>query len=204
MIGSKVFWNKSAIKYAKAAIKDIKTYQKKLSITQQYLNKESEVLEFGCGTGGTAIIHAPFVKKIVATDISEKMIEIAKNKAIECNVKNVIFRENTLDELILYNQDYDVILGLNVIHLLEDVDNSINYIYKLLKNNGVFISSTSLIGEVNLVFRLLLSLMQFIGLAPYVSVLTKNQFISKLNKAGFTVEFEWQTSSESIFIVAKK
>ncbi|KPH93966.1 SAM-dependent methyltransferase [Pseudoalteromonas porphyrae] len=204
MIGSKVFWNKSAIKYAKTAIKDIKTYQKKLSITQQYLNKESEVLEFGCGSGGTAIIHAPFVKQIVATDISEKMIEIAKNKAIECNVKNVIFRQNTLDELILHNQDYDVILGLNVIHLLEDVDNSINYVYKLLKNNGVFISSTSLIGEVNLVLRLLLSLMQFIGLAPYVSVLTKNQFISKLNKAGFSVEFEWQTSSESIFIVAKK
>lgn len=46
--------------------------------------------------------------------------------------------------------------------------------------------------------------MQFIGLAPYVSVLTKNQFVSKLNKAGFSVEFEWQTSSESIFIVAKK
>lgn len=204
MISSKKFWDKSAKKYVKTAIKDEITYQKKLSITQQYLNKESEVLEFGCGSGGTAIIHAPYVKQIVATDISEKMIEIAQKKAKECNIKNVIFKQSTLDELILHNQDYDAILGLNVIHLLDDLDSSIHYIYKLLKNNGVFISSTSLIGEVNVVFRLLISMMQFIGLAPYVCVLTKKQLISKLIKAGFYVELEWQTSRESIFIVAKK
>ena len=40
-----------------------------------------EVLEFGCGTGGTAIIHAPYVKHIRAIDISGNMIAIAKGKA---------------------------------------------------------------------------------------------------------------------------
>ncbi|MDO6528110.1 class I SAM-dependent methyltransferase [Motilimonas sp. 1_MG-2023] len=204
MISSKKFWDGSAKKYVKTAIKDEVTYQKKIAITQQYLNKDCDVLEFGCGSGGTAIIHAPYVKKIFATDISEKMIEIAEKKARECNVENVIFKQNTLDELILQKQDYDVILGLNVLHLLEDVDISIHYIYKLLKNNGVFISSTSLIGEVHVVFRLLISIMQFIGLAPHVCVLTKNQLVSKLIKAGFSVELEWVTSRESIFIVAKK
>lgn len=204
MIRSKRFWDKSAKKYVKTAIKDEVTYQKKLAITQQYLNKNSDVLEFGCGSGGTAIIHAPYVKQIVATDISEKMIEIAQNKARDCNVKNVIFKQNTLDELILQKQDYDVILGLNVLHLIEDLDNSIHYVYKLLKSNGVFISSTSLIGEVNVMFRWLIAIMQFVGLAPYVACLTKKKLTNKLIKAGFSVELEWQTSRESIFIVAKK
>jgi cyclopropane fatty-acyl-phospholipid synthase-like methyltransferase len=40
-----------------------------------------ELLEFGCGTGGTAIIHAPHVKHIRAIDISPRMIEIAKSRA---------------------------------------------------------------------------------------------------------------------------
>jgi len=38
-------------------------------------------LEFGCGTGSTALLHASFVKHMTATDISDEMIEIAKQKA---------------------------------------------------------------------------------------------------------------------------
>jgi cyclopropane fatty-acyl-phospholipid synthase-like methyltransferase len=37
---------------------------------------DMEVLEFGCGTGSTAIVHAPHVKELRAIDISEKMIGI--------------------------------------------------------------------------------------------------------------------------------
>lgn len=204
MINSKTFWDKNAKKYTKAAIKDEVTYQKKLAITQQYLNKNSDVLEFGCGSGSTAIIHAPYVKQIVATDISEKMIEIAKKNADECKVKNILFQQNTLERLVSQEKYYDVILGLNILHLLEDVDSSIDHVYKLLKDNGVFISSTSLIGEVNVMFRWLISIMQFVHLAPYVACLTKKQLINKLIKAGFSIELQWKTSHESIFIVAKK
>jgi len=53
--------------YAKSPIRDVKTYQEKLEVTRDYFNSESQVFEFGCGTGTTAINHAPFVGKIVAT-----------------------------------------------------------------------------------------------------------------------------------------
>ncbi|GAA0819899.1 class I SAM-dependent methyltransferase [Colwellia asteriadis] len=204
MIDSKKFWDKCAKKYTKTVIKDQVTYQKKLAITQQYLSKNSEVLEFGCGSGGTAIIHAPFVKQIVATDISEKMIKIAKTKANKCNINNIIFQQSTLDNLVVQERHYDVVLGLNILHLLEDVDRSINHVYKLLKSNAIFISSTSLVGEVNVIFRWLIVIMQFLGLAPYVDFLTKKQLTDKLIKAGFSIELEWQSSHESIFIIARK
>ncbi|MDO6427678.1 class I SAM-dependent methyltransferase [Thalassotalea sp. 1_MG-2023] len=204
MIDSKKFWDKSAKKYAKSTIKDEVTYQKKLTITQQYLNKNSNVLEFGCGSGCTAIIHAPYVRKIVAIDISEKMIEIAEKKADKEKVKNIIFQQNTLEDLDLNKEKYDVILGLNILHLLEDVDYSIHHVYTLLNSDGVFISSTSLIGEVNIMLKCLIPIMQFVGLAPYVTYLTQKQLINKLTKAGFSIELAWRTSHESIFIVAKK
>jgi len=204
MKDSKQFWDKSAEKYVKSPIKDEATYHKKLAITQEYLNSHSQVLEFGCGSRGTAILHAPHVQHIVATDISDKMVEIAQQKAIKAGVENICFQQGTLDNLNVQDESFDAVLGLNVLHLLEDVDGSINKAHQLLKNDGVFVSSTSLIGEVNIVFRWLISAMQFLGLAPYVSRFTRNQLIAKLVEAGFSIEREWQTSHESVFIVAKR
>jgi len=40
-----------------------------------------QVLEFGRGTGSTAIAHALYVKHIHATDVSSKMFEITQGKA---------------------------------------------------------------------------------------------------------------------------
>lgn len=204
MEDSKQFWDKSAEKYVKSPIKDESIYQKKLAITQEYLKPESRILEFGCGSGATAIFHAPYVKEIIATDISDNMIEIAKQKAIESGIDNIYFQQGTLNDLNFQDESFDAILGLNVLHLLQDIDGAIIRIHQLLKNGGVFISSTSLIGEVNVVFRWLISAMQLFNLAPYVSRLTRDQLITKFMKAGFSIEREWQASHESVFIVAQK
>jgi len=204
MKDSKTFWDKAAEKYIKSPIKDEAAYQKKLAITQAFLRPDDKVLEFGCGSGATAIFHAPHVAQVVATDISDKMIEAAQRKAVEAGVKNIVFQQGTLDSLQFKNESFDAVLGLNVLHLLEDVDGAIVKVHQLLKNEGVFVSSTSLIAEINLAFRWLISGMQLLGLAPYVSRFTKRQLISKLLKAGFTIEREWQASHESVFIVARK
>ena len=204
MKDSKEFWDKAAEKYIRSPITDEATYQKKLAITQEFLRSDSKVLEFGCGSGATAIFHAPYVEQVVATDISGKMIEAAQRKAVEAEVQNIVFQQGTLDSLKLQNESFDAVLGLNVLHLLEDVDAAIASVHRLLTNDGVFVSSTSLVAEINVAFRWLISGMQFLGLAPYVSRFTKSQLVSKLLKSGFTIEREWQASHESVFIVARK
>ena len=60
------FWNKLADRYSRRPISDEATYEKKLEITRQYFRPDMEVLEIGCGTGTTAIAHAPYVKHILA------------------------------------------------------------------------------------------------------------------------------------------
>jgi len=51
------------------------------------LNKNIKILEINCGTGHDAITLAPNVYSILATDISKKMIEVAKQKNIHNNLK---------------------------------------------------------------------------------------------------------------------
>ena len=69
------FWDKRAEGYSKSPVADEESYQKKLQVTREYLKPDMEILEFGCGTGSTAITHAPCVKHIRAIDVSSKMLE---------------------------------------------------------------------------------------------------------------------------------
>ncbi|WP_027328713.1 class I SAM-dependent methyltransferase [Marinimicrobium agarilyticum] len=201
---SKEFWDKGAHRYAKSRIRDEASYQKKLAITQEYFQPDWSVLEFGCGTGSTALIHAPHVKQIVATDLSGKMLEIAQRKARDANVKNVSFQQGTLDSLDFEAESFNAVLGLNVLHLIENVDATLSSVHGLLKPGGIFVSSTALVGELSVIWRLLIPLMQLIGLAPYVNRFGKEQLVSKLTNAGFSIDREWQPGKASVFIVAKK
>lgn len=204
MKDSKEFWDNSALRYAKSPVRNERAYQKKLAITQEYFRPDWSILEFGCGTGSTAIIHAPYVEHIVATDISDKMLAIAERKARDAGIENVSFQQGTLDSLELGAESFDAVLGLNVLHLLDDVDATISRVHDLLKPGGIFVSSTALVDEINFFWRLLIPLMQRLGFAPYVNRFGKRELVSKLTNVGFSVDREWQPGKESIFIVAKK
>lgn len=204
MKGSQEFWDKSAPRYAKRPVRDEQTYQQKLAITREYLRPDCSLLEFGCGTGSTAIAHAPHVRQIIATDLSGKMLEIAADKAKLAGVANIHFQQGTLDGLDLAAASFDAVLGLNVLHLLDNPDAAIDRVYELLKPDGVFISSTALVGDINLMWRWLIPVMQFLGFAPYVSCFDKPALVAMLIDAGFCIEREWQPGKESVFIVARK
>ena len=92
------FWDKIANRYAKSPIKDEAAYQRKLEVTREYFTPDAVVFEFGCGTGSTALAHAPFVKQILATDISPRMIEIAKQKANAADITNVTFAVSAIED----------------------------------------------------------------------------------------------------------
>lgn len=201
---SKAFWDKSAPRYARSPVRDEESYRKKLAITQEYFRPDWSVLEFGCGTGSTAIIHAPHVSWIVATDISDRMLEIAEGRARDAGIGNISFRQGTLDSLELEAESFDAVLGLNVLHLVEGVDAAISRVYDLLKPGGIFVSNTALVGEINFFWRLLIPLMQLLGFAPYVNRFGKSELLSKLTDAGFVIDREWQPGKGSVFVVARK
>lgn len=162
------------------------------------------MLEFGCGTGTTAIAHAPFVKQIIASDISIKMLEIAEQRAREAAIGNIRFCQGSLEQLSLENDSFDAVLGLNILHLLENPETTVARVHALLKPGGVFVSSTVLLASVALQWRILLPLLKAVGLAPTLYHLDKQSLIDGLIRAGFTIEKQWQPGKETIFIVARK
>ncbi|MEL0169447.1 MAG: class I SAM-dependent methyltransferase [Pseudomonadaceae bacterium] len=204
MKDAKTFWDRSAGRYARSPIKDEASYQRKLELTRECFSSDCQVLEFGCGTGGTALAHAPWVGSYIASDISTSMLDIGRQRAAEEGVENLRFAEGDLLELSFADSSFDVVLGLNVLHLIEPLQETLECVHRLLKPGGAFVSSTALVAEISWVWRCAIPLMQWIGLAPFVQRLDRAGLEQRLSAAGFVVEQCWQPPGGALFVVARK
>ena len=198
-------WNRFAKRYAQSPVSNEAAYQEKLKITRAYFTPDSEVLEIGCGTGTTAVSHAPFVKHIDAIDVSSKMLEIAHGKADAASVSNVTFTCANIERLSEDGATYDVVMGHSILHLLKDKDAVIGTVYNLLKPGGVFVSSTVCVTGKKPFLKLGLAIGSRFGLLPLVSFFSVDALVQSLTNAGFTIDQQWlPENSEAVFIVAKK
>ena len=205
MAASPRFWDRIARKYAHSPIKDEAAYQQKLAKTREYLTPEAEVYEYGCGTGSTAIAHAPFAKHILATDISSGMLAIAQEKADAAGVTNVTFRQETIEDATAEDGRYDMVMAHSILHLVEDKEAAIAKSWQMLKPGGVFVSSTACLSDFMGWFRYVAWFGRRLGLIPYVAVFSQREMIASITAAGFRIEHKWLPSRKSaLFVVAVK
>ncbi len=207
MSNSQKFWDRKAESYAQSAISDEASYERKVAETQSYLSTDMHVVEFGCGTGSTAIRHSRYVKHINAIDISESMLEIGRKRAEEEGADNISFFRGTLAEFKAHDASVDAVLALNVIHLLPDHKTTLAEVARILKPGGIFINSTACLGDSYFRFiKPLVPIGKFIGLLPDLTVLTKNGLSSDLKNAGFDIENQWVHAMKdlSVFTIARK
>jgi ubiquinone/menaquinone biosynthesis C-methylase UbiE len=200
------FWNRSAARYARRPIADQNAYLRKIALTQTYLHPETDVLEFGCGTGSTALIHAPRVRSYLGTDASTRMIDIARERMAEHAAKNLRFVVATLDDMQHRQHAFDVILGLNILHLLRHPERAIQQVFTMLKPGGVFISNTACLQDICPALKPVASLARLLRLAPYVNFLSRLQLESHPENIGFQIDYRWvpETSKDVYFLIAKK
>lgn len=204
-------WDWFADSYSKQPIADEVTYKRKLEVTQSYLHSDFSVVEVGCGTGGTALIHAPKVKHILATDVSKQMIHIANQKKQQANIENVDFQQASVGQMNIKDGSKDAVLALNILHLLENKEEAMRKIHGWLTPGGVFVTTTPCMADMGGVTTFLLStifpLGNKLGLLPQIVLFSKQDLKKNLISAGFRIEHEWQPDGnpgKAVFIVATK
>lgn len=199
------FWNRIAQRYAKQPVPDQKVYETKLARTDSLLKPTDQVLDIGCGTGTTAIHHAPKVAHIRATDISQGMIQIARDKARAAEVNNIDFDVASIDDLHAEPQSFDVILAHSILHLLPGVDRVLSQLHTMLRPGGLLISTTTCIQDFMPMIRFIAPLGRKLGLMPYVNVFRTADLEQWLTDAGFVVEQRWLPRPKSgIYVIARK
>ena len=201
------FWNKVASKYARDPIPDEAVYAEKLRLTREHLTSESRVCELACGTGSTAIAHAPFVKTIDALDISDAMLAIAKDKAKHAKTQNITFQTAGIEDFAAPHAHYDAVLAMSILHLLPDHRGAIVKCYDMLKSGGVFISSTPCLLDKLPLLRFVFPLGYWFRFLPYVKFFGHDDLRSDLRAAGFDIIHDWQPTSKkswAVFMIAQK
>ena len=198
------FWNKAAPKYAKDAIGDMPAYEETLDRMREILQPHHRVLELGCGTGSTALELADSVDRYIGTDVASKMVKIAKGKLTEQSPQNLSFAVQ--DAGVMTSGSNDVVLALNLLHLLPDLENTLAKIYKALPSGGLLISKTGLLKDGLWLLPLVIPLMRTIGKAPFVRSLSEESLIGLLENAGFKVTENLVQGGmvPRVFIVAQK
>jgi ubiquinone/menaquinone biosynthesis C-methylase UbiE len=181
------FWDRIARKYATDPIVDMDGYERSIERTSHHLKRSDTVFEFGCGTGTTALMLAPSVARIVATDISSEMITIAREKAGAQSCANAEFEVATPDAAPWPDGTFDAALGFNVLHLVAGREATLRAVHRLLKPGGLFFSKTPCLKEMNPMLRVAVPVMQLFGKAPYVTFLSAEDLERDLVAAGFEI-----------------
>ncbi len=174
------FWNKMSMNYDNSIQKKYKTtYEETTRLTRKYITKDAIVLDFACGTGIVDVEIAKDVNKILAVDISDKMIENAKLKTKNAGISNLDFMVTDIYDSRLIEGSFNVVMAFNIIQFCKEEKILFERIWKLLAPDGMFISTTDCYGEKKSVMNLMLKILIKLKILPYV----KSYSCSDLEKA---------------------
>ena len=96
---------------------------------------DKEILDFGGGTGLLTLPLAKQAKSVTLVDISEKMLEQARLKAEQQEIKNIQFLEQDLLANPL-EQEFELIVVCRVLHHMPDLDAALSLFHQHLKEDG--------------------------------------------------------------------
>jgi len=175
MTATAKFWNKAARKYAESPVRQQAAYEAKLAHTQTFFTPETRLFEFACGTGSTALHHAPKVAEVLATDLSDEMITIAREKLAKTDLANVRFETWNIEADPITEDGFDMVMAHSILHLVHDLPQTLKTVQRLLKPGGVFVSSTVCLSKYRFIASPVLGMMRLMGQAPYVSMLKREK-----------------------------
>jgi ubiquinone/menaquinone biosynthesis C-methylase UbiE len=103
------------------------------------LQPGATVLDVGCGTGASAIPAAEQVGptgKVIAVDLADRLLAIARRKAAARKLENIEFRHGDMENLGYPDQFLDAVICVFAIFFVPDVAKQISELWRMVRPNG--------------------------------------------------------------------
>jgi len=144
------------------------------------------VIDLGSGAGNDAFIARRIVGergRVIGIDITEKMIELAKENADKLGYKNVEFRHGDIDSMPLFSNKADVVVSNCVLNLVPNKYKVFSEIFRVLKPGGHFsISDIVIEGKPPSKWKEIAEL--YAGCVS--GAIQKSEYLGIIEEAGFT------------------
>lgn len=159
------------------------------------LKGNEKIIDIGCGSGTFSRALAKKYPKaqITGVDISEHAINFARRKnAKEANIGNLDFISASISAIPVKNGSFDVAIVSHLIEHVENPENDLKEVNRILKRNGVLILTTpnyfSLWPLAEMVFDRTMAEKNYSLDEQHISRFTAFSIKKPVNNAGFAVQ----------------
>ncbi|MGI6726823.1 MAG: class I SAM-dependent methyltransferase [Christensenellales bacterium] len=143
--------------------------------------KDKTVLELGAGPGIIALEVASATRRMIATDSSRQMIAEAKKKKASDNLRFQVADARTLPYA---DEQFDVVIIANTLHIMPDTHLALTEIARILKRDGLLIAPNFVRENLRFLAKLRYRLCQLLGIG-FQHVWTAQEYMDFLQEHGF-------------------
>jgi len=149
------------------------------------IRKGETVLDIGSGGGLDVFLASKKVGtegKVIGIDMTEQMVEKARQNARKGNYNNVEFKLGEAEDIPVKDNSVDLVMSNCVINLVPDKERAYKEIYRILKPGGRFVIS-DLVTEKELDESIRNNPEKLVACVG--GALTEKEYIGAIKKAGF-------------------
>ena len=175
------FWDFCSPIYDFAQKRNV-NYEEWNNAVAEQIERNSTVLELAGGTGEISVRISHKAKSVVCTDLSAKMLKVARKKARE--IDNIAFEIANLYSLNYDDHSFDVVIASQVLHLLDNPKKAADEIKRVAKEK--IILPVCLLKNVKGLAKFQINIWKLLGFSPKY-VFDKESYLAFLQSFGFVI-----------------
>ena len=140
-------------------------YSDMLRLIRDLTPQGASVFEAAVGTGAISLAVADKAECVHCTDISDRMLSVARKKAAKRGVQNITFSTKSIFDTGEPDGAYDVVIAAQVLHLIDEPSIAAQELKRI--SGGIVITAVTLLKGLRGFFaRPSVGLWRFLGFAP--------------------------------------
>ena len=160
------FWSTFARFYDVSESLNGSVYREMVSITAQLVPHGAAVLDCAAGTGELSLAAARKAERVVCTDCSGEMLNVARKKAKKRRFVNIEFERANVFHLDYADGEFDIVIAGNVLHLLDNPENAVRELSRVTKDGGKILLPTFMTRDKAAISEVLLKAYKKLGFEP--------------------------------------
>ena len=176
------FWDFCAPFYDFAEKANGRSYADMLKAVNKIMPNGGSVLEVAAGTGAISLAVANKASYVLCTDISEKMLAMARKKVRKQAVKNITIDNRSIYSLAESDSSFDVVIAGQVLHLIDEPEKAAAELRRVAKS--MVIIPMSFTKNLRGMAKISVNIYRLFGFAPKVE-LAADEYAEFLSSIGF-------------------
>ena len=152
-------------------------------------DRDSKVLDLGCGAGHLTYAIAPYAKSVTAYDLSQEMLEVVDAEAAQRGLINVETVQGSVHDLPFEDASYDAVVSRYSAHHWRQISVALKEAHRILKPGGT-LCCIDVAGGPEPLFDTYLQTVEVLRDPSHVRDYTEQEWLAFFENAGFSAHTE--------------